>query len=176
MREPLVEIGNPWNSPANALAAPIPTISWLASTSSPRRAAKLVEVAIVSASDTSVIPIAAASSAPTSLRSTEGICGRGKPCGSEPTVVTPWDVRSNTDTARVERTTVISTAGIREVKRGRTSIRASDARPTINVSRLRWSSPFTKALTSSTNPSASVEKPNSFGSWPTTIVTPRPIM
>ena len=73
VREPLVEIGNPWNSPANALAAPIPIISWLAFTSSPRRAAKLVEVAIVSASETSVIPTAAASSAPTSPRSTEGI-------------------------------------------------------------------------------------------------------
>ena len=58
---------------SNALEAPIPTISWLASFSSPRRAAKLVEVAIVSASETSVIPIAAANSVPTSLRSTEGI-------------------------------------------------------------------------------------------------------
>ena len=51
----------------------MPIISWLAFTSSPRRAAKLVEVAIVSASETSVIPTAAASSAPTSPRSTEGI-------------------------------------------------------------------------------------------------------
>ena len=32
---------------------------------------------------------------------------------------------------------MISTAGIRDVKRGRTSIKASDARPTINVARLR---------------------------------------
>ena len=89
VREPLVETGKPWKSPAKALAAPIPIISWLASTSSPRRAAKLVEVAIVSASDTSVIPIAAASSAPMSLRATDGNCGRGSPCGSDPTVDTP---------------------------------------------------------------------------------------
>ncbi len=72
--------------------------------------------------------------------------------------------------------TVISTAGIRDVKRGSTSISASDASPTINVSRLRSSSPFTKAWTSSMKSSASVEKPKSFGSCPTTIVTPRPIM
>ena len=89
VREPLVEIGNPWKNPAKALAAPIPIISWLASTSSPRRAAKLVDVAIVSASETSVMPIAAASSAPMSLESTEGNWGRGNPCGSDPTVLTP---------------------------------------------------------------------------------------
>ena len=72
VRDPLVETGNPWKSPAKALAAPIPIISWLASTSSPRLAAKLVEVAMVSASDTRVMPIAAASSAPMSLRATDG--------------------------------------------------------------------------------------------------------
>ena len=33
LREALVLTGNPWNSPAATLAAPIPTISWFASTS-----------------------------------------------------------------------------------------------------------------------------------------------
>ena len=79
VREPLVETGNPWKSPAKALAAPIPIISWLASTSSPRRAAKLVDVAIVSASDTNVIPRAAASSTPMSVRFTDGNLGSRKP-------------------------------------------------------------------------------------------------
>ena len=72
VRDPLVETGNPWKSPEKALAAPIPIISWLAFTSSPRLAAKLVEVAMLSASDTRVMPIAAASSAPMSLRATDG--------------------------------------------------------------------------------------------------------
>ena len=133
VRDPLVETGNPWKSPAKALAAPIPIISWLASTSSPRLAAKLVEVAMVSASDTRVMPIAAANSAPTSPRATSGNCGRGSPCGSDPTVVTPLSFRSSSATARVERMTVMSTAGMRRVKRGRISRRASEARPTANV-------------------------------------------
>ena len=38
------------------------------------------------------------------------------------------------------------------------------------------SSPWKKARTSSTKPSASVEKPHNLGSWPTTIVTARPFM
>ncbi len=56
MRDPLVDTANPWNSPAATLAAPRPIISWSGLTSSPRRAAKLVDVAIVSVSDTSVMP------------------------------------------------------------------------------------------------------------------------
>ena len=67
VREPLAEIANPWNSPAATLAAPIPIISWFGSTSSPRRAAKLVDVAIVSVSETSTIPTAATSSGARSL-------------------------------------------------------------------------------------------------------------
>ena len=133
VRDPLVETGNPWKSPAKALAAPIPIISWLASTSSPRLAAKAVEVAMVSASDTRVMPMAAASSVPMSLRATSGNCGSGSPCGSDPTVVTPLSFRSSSATARVERTTVMSTAGTRRVKRGRISSRASEARPTASV-------------------------------------------
>ena len=61
--EPLVEIANPWKNPAARFAVPIPIISWSGSTSSPRRAAKLEAVAIVSVSDTSVIPAAASARA-----------------------------------------------------------------------------------------------------------------
>src|SRR5579872_4472189 len=59
VRDPLVDIAKPWRHPAARLAAPIPIISWLGSISSPRRAPKLDEVAIVSAKDTNVIPTAA---------------------------------------------------------------------------------------------------------------------
>ena len=67
VRDPLVEMANPWKKPAATLAAPMPIISWLGSSSSPRRAAKLDAVAMVSVSDTSTMPIAASSNGPTSL-------------------------------------------------------------------------------------------------------------
>ena len=60
----------------------------------------------------------------------------------------------------------MSTAGSRRVKRGRISSTASEAQTDVSVSRLRSSRPSKKARISSMNPSASVEKPNSFGSWP----------
>ena len=79
VREPLVDTAKPWKNPAARLAVPMPTISWFGSTSSPRRAAKLVDVAIVSVSDTNVMPMAAASSGPTSPMSVQGNAGRGRP-------------------------------------------------------------------------------------------------
>ena len=69
VREPLVLIGKPWNKPAARLAAPMPIISWLASTSWPVRAAKADEVEIVSVSETSVMPSAPATSSDRSARS-----------------------------------------------------------------------------------------------------------
>ena len=48
VREPLVDTAKPWKNPAAMLAAPMPIISWSGSTSSPRRAAKLDAVAMVS--------------------------------------------------------------------------------------------------------------------------------
>ena len=94
VRDPLVEMAKPWKKPAATLAAPMPIISWLGSTSSPRRAAKLDAVAMVSVRETSVIPAAASSSGPTSLKSVQGSSGRGRPLGSDPTVLTPWLARS----------------------------------------------------------------------------------
>ena len=79
MRDPLAEIAKPWNRPAATLAAPIPIISWLASTSSPLRAAKLVEVAIVSVSETSTMPNEAASRGPRASIGTDGKVGVGSP-------------------------------------------------------------------------------------------------
>ena len=67
VREPLVEMAKPWKNPAAMFDAPMPTISWLGSISSPRRAAKAVAVAIVSVSDTSVMPSAATKSGTRSL-------------------------------------------------------------------------------------------------------------
>ena len=86
VREPLVDTAKPWKNPAAMFAVPMPIISWFGSTSSPRRAAKLVDVAIVSVSDTNVMPIAATSIGPTSPKSVQGRAGRGRPSGRAPTV------------------------------------------------------------------------------------------
>ena len=66
VRDPLVETAKPWKTPAAMFAVPMPIISWLGSTSSPRRAAKAVAVAMVSVSETSVMPAAATSIGATS--------------------------------------------------------------------------------------------------------------
>ena len=176
VREPLAEIANPWKRPAATFAAPIPIISWFGSISSPRRAAKLVEVAIVSVSDTSTIPSAAISSGPRSLTETCGIDGVGRPCGNAPTVFTPFSPRSSSAVATVAPTTATSTAGTRVVIRGRIIRTASVATPITSAVVFVWSSPDTNAFVSSMKPSASVENPKSFGSWPTMIVIARPFM
>ena len=67
VREPLVETAKPWKKPGGDVrGADADHLLVRASTSSPRRAAKLVAVAIVSVSETSVMPTAAISSGPTS--------------------------------------------------------------------------------------------------------------
>ena len=56
VREPLVLTGKPWKSPAAMLAAPMPIISRLPSTSWPVRAANADAVEIVSVSETRAMP------------------------------------------------------------------------------------------------------------------------
>ena len=157
-------------------AAPMPIISWSASTSSPRRAAKLVAVAMVSVSDTSVMPMAATKSGPTSLVCVHGTLGSGMPWGRAPTVATPWAARSNTADTTVAPTTATRMAGIRGTNRGRTSSTTSTDTPTTSVVAWVPSSPRKNSSISSTNPSASVENPNSLGSWPTMMVMASPFM
>ena len=55
VREPLVLTGKPWKKPAAMLAAPMPIISWLPRTRSPRRAANDDAVDIVSARATTAM-------------------------------------------------------------------------------------------------------------------------
>ena len=62
VREPLVLTGKPWKNPAATLAAPMPIISPLPSTSCPVRAANADAVEIVSVSETSAMPSAPATS------------------------------------------------------------------------------------------------------------------
>ena len=79
VRDPLVDTGNPWKNPAAILAAPIPIISRLPSISSPERAANDDAVEIVSASDTTAMPKAPATSSPRSENGTWGMVKGGNP-------------------------------------------------------------------------------------------------
>ena len=72
VREPLVLTGKPWNRPAAMFAAPMPVISRLPLTVWPVRAAKDEAVEMVSASETTVMPTAPASSSATSDRPMSG--------------------------------------------------------------------------------------------------------
>ncbi len=76
----------------------------------------------------------------------------------------------------VAPTTATSTAGIFDMTCGKISSTARVARPIASAVVFVWSSPSKNDVTSSTNPSASVENPNSFGSWPTMIVIASPFM
>jgi hypothetical protein len=157
-------------------AAPMPIISWLGSTSSPRRAAKLVAVAIVSVKDTSVMPTAAMSRGTTLLAVVHGNVGVGIPRGRAPTVATPSPASPSNADAMVAPTTPTSTAGRRVVTRGSASRSTSTATPTKSVVVCVWSRLEVNARISARNESACVEKPNSFGSWPMMIVIARPFM
>ena len=66
VRDPLVLTGKPWKKPAAMLAAPMPIISWLPRTCSPRRAANDEAVDIVSASATTAMASAPRKSGGTS--------------------------------------------------------------------------------------------------------------
>ena len=144
-------------------AAPMPIISWFGSTSSPRRAAKLVEVAIVSVSDTSVMPTAASSMGATSRDAGPGQRRARQPLGQRADASTPV-ARSNRPVTTVAPTTATSTAGIFVVTAaGRAGRPASPARATSAVGVGRVELRRRTPATSSTKPSASVENPNSFG-------------
>ena len=72
VRDPLVLTGKPWKKPAAMFAAPIPTISWLPRTRSPRRAANADAVDMVSASATTAMATAPRNSGGTSAHVTAG--------------------------------------------------------------------------------------------------------
>ena len=164
VRDPLVDTANPWRNPDARFAAPTPIISWFGSSSSPRRAANADAVAIVSVSDTSTMPTAASINGPTSLNDVHGSDGRGSPAGSEPTVTTPCASRFQTAETIVAPTTATSTAGIFFVTRGSTRRTTRQVTPTTSAAVTRWSRCAKNSRTSAPNVSASVEKPNSFGS------------
>ena len=99
----------------------------------------------------------------------------GRPCGSAPTVARRRGRTRRSTT--VAPTTATSTAGTfaREARAARAA-RPAWPRPTASAVRVASRrSPSTNARTSSTKPSASVENPQSLGSWPTMIVIAEPV-
>ncbi len=129
VREPLVLTGNPWNSPAATLAAPMPIISWFARTSWPLRAANADAVEIVSVSDTSAMPSAPATRSHRSEADTFGMVKGGKPWGSTPTSETPRSASSKTVAAAIDSSTATRTAGILGSHRCSSRMAASPATP-----------------------------------------------
>ena len=179
VRDPLVLTGKPWKSPAAMLAAPMPTISWLPWTRSPRRAANADAVDIVSASATTAIATAPRNSSETSDQWTVGMVNGGKPWGSTPIVldVVVLEV-PGVDHDRGEDDDDEHRGDLRQQPRAgagcRPATRCRSPQP------WRWRrlrpGPDRNALASSIRPSASTENPISLGSWPITIVSARPFM
>jgi hypothetical protein len=178
VRDPLVETGKPWKSPATRLAAPTPTISRLPSTSAPARAANTLAVEMVSVRDTTAMPTAPAMSRGRSCRGTVGKVSGGKPCGIAPTTSTPRPVRSNTRTATIDRITATSTPGTFGIQRwaSRISTRHPAPRTAATPTTSPSATPRMNAVASGRRPSASTEKPQSLGSWLTRIVSASPFM
>ena len=81
VRELLAEMAKPRKKPAARLAAPMPIISWFGFTCSPRRALNEVDKAMVSVSDTSVIPTAATQQRNDVTELGPRHSGRGQPLG-----------------------------------------------------------------------------------------------
>ena len=178
VREALVLTGNPWNSPAARLAAPMPSISWLPLISWPVRAANADAVEMVSASDTTAMASAPAASGARSDHCTVGMVSGGKPCGSSPTRLTPRSPSSKMLLTAMARTTMTSTAGTFGSQRWRTRTTATPPRPTAAAAGTTSPSatPRTKPAISANRPSASTPKPSSLGSWPIRMVRASPFM
>ena len=178
VRDALVLTGNPWNRPAARLAAPMPIISWLPRTSWPVRAANAPAVEIVSASETSEIASAPATSGPRSDQPTDGTVSGGNPFGSTPIRLTPRSPSAKTALTTMARTTMTRTLGTFGNHRCRTRITTMPPIPTAAAAGTisPCASPWRKPTNSPISPSASTENPNSLGSWPTRMVSASPFM
>jgi hypothetical protein len=89
---------------------------------------------------------------------------------------TPSWSRSNRATAAMPTTTATPTAGTAGQNRFRTRMTTMPVSPTARAARFTRPSatPWTKSLISVSSPRLSIEKPQSFGSWPTRMVTAMP--
>ena len=105
---------------------------------------------------------------------TAGSVGIGNPCGRTPITETPCAARSSTIESAIATTTATRMPGVRGASRLRPRMIARLSRPMPSAQGFVWSRPWRNATASATRPLASVENPNSFGSWPMKITTARP--
>ena len=145
-------------------AKPMPAISWLPSTVSPRRAAKVRESTALSVKATSAMPAAGSASAATSAHSSPPSAGAGRPCGSAPTTGRS-SARPKIAVIAMVSTTTTSTPGTGE--RSHLSAKMTTSEPTPNAAASGCTSPILMpaklATISCQSESASIEKPRSFG-------------
>ena len=175
VREPLVLTGKPWKNEAATFAAPIPIISPSPLTSWPVRAANDEEVEMVSVSETSAIPSAPATS---SGRSDSGPGTAGREALGQRAHERDSVVRVERGCGRDSGDDGHQHSG----NRGAPLLEREDQHQTHQADRdrgdhgLAGRQPVTKPRASSIRPSPSIEKPKSFGSWPTRIVRARPFI
>ncbi len=177
VREALLLMGKPCTKPVAMLAAPSATSSWSGSARVPARPARMRDRTLVSAIDTSAMAAAPVTMVVRLPRSNMGNVGRGRPCGSGPTVATLQVAAAPVmATTMVAPTTATSTPGILGSQRLKPTMTTMQATPMARSAGLVSPSatPWTKACVSATSPSASIEKPKSFGSCPTRTVSAMP--
>ena len=123
---------------------------------------------------TSEIPIALTSRTGMSSTADDGNEGTGKPWGRMPITSTPCAGRSSTTDSTIETTTATRMPGVLGDTRLRPRMMARLRVPTASAHGFVIPRFWTNATASATSPLASVEKPNSLGSWPTRMTTARP--
>ena len=178
VREPLLLIGKPCRNAVETLAAPRAMSSWSASGRCPPRPAIVRERTLVSAIETRAMAAPATMMVTISPSGNAGNANDGRPCGSGPTVATPnVSAAAVTATTMVATTTASSTPGTLGSQTLQPTMMAMAPTPMARSTGLVSPSatPWTKATVSGRSPSASVEKPNSFGSWPTKTVRAMPL-
>ena len=168
VREEEADTGKPPRRPPAIFASPIPDISWLPDTLSPRRAARERDSTAVSANATSAMPAAGSASEATSAHVRPPSAGAGRPCGSAPTTGNDPDSPKIAVIA-VATTTTTSTPGTGD--RSSLSAKMTTSEPMPNAIASAWTSPAATPLTIDTTSGRgdrdSIEKPSSFGTCDT---------
>ena len=172
--------GNPWNSPAAMLAAPIPTISWLPCTRSPlARGERLTPW-------TSCRPGRPRRSRAAPTNSGDRSSDQDTRDGERREALRQYADRARPRAPARSNTLTTSEASDDRDEHGRhlgqqplqhqDPDQGADAQGSSRRVGLAVREPGQERRASSTRPSASMEKPSSLGSWPTTIVMASPFM
>ena len=113
VRLPLLLTGKPCSRPADTLAAPRASSSWLALIGGSSRVANARPVSTLSVKPTAAIPVAASATWTRSSAATSGTFGTGRPRGTSPTTARPRRSAPMSATTMAAATMTISTHGQR---------------------------------------------------------------